>query len=142
MRLRLEVPYNDEWTPALVDAPFQLEPGASLDLGDVRFAPSLPVEVLVVDQTGQPVEGFAVRRKYDSINSWCVAHNTDKKGKAFFHVNPNSQGQFRVSDLKGPAEISKATNLSFDFRVSDKAPEEPFRITVTDQQIAVLRGGQ
>jgi len=139
MRLRVTAPYNDEWAPATVEAPFQLEPGASLDLGEVRFAPSLPVEVLVVDPQGRPVEGFAVRRKYDSVESWSVAHNTDRDGKSRFHVFPNSQGKFGIVGLKGPPAIAKAANLTIEFRVAEKAPAEPYRIAVTDEQVGVLR---
>ena len=110
--------------------------------GDVQFKPSLRAEVLVVDQAGKPVEGFAIRRKYDSTNSWCVAHNTDETGTAFFHVHPNSQGQFRVTDLKGPVDVSQAMNLSVKFQTGETDPKEPFRIKVTDEQIALLRKGK
>ena len=139
MRLRVAAPYNDEWAPATVEAPFQLEPGKILDLGQVRFAPSLPIEVLVVDPQGRPVEGFAVRRKYDSPEPWSVAHNTDRDGKSRFHVFPNSQGQFAIMDLKGPPAIAKAENLAVEFRVADKAPAEPYRLTVSQEQIGLLK---
>ncbi len=139
MRMRFESPYNDEWSPALIDKPFRLEAGTVTDLGELHFAPSLPVEVQVTNSAGQPVEGFAVRRKRDSDGVWCVAHNTDEKGKAFFHVHPNSTGEFRVTDLQGPQEITQAENLSAKFTISEKPPKQPFRITVTDEQIAALR---
>ncbi|MEI8021016.1 MAG: carboxypeptidase-like regulatory domain-containing protein [Schlesneria sp.] len=139
MRMRFESPYNDEWSPALIDKPFRLEAGTVTDLGELHFAASLPVEVQVTNSAGQPIEGFAVRRKHDSDGAWCVAHNTDEHGKAFFHVHSNSTGEFRVTDLQGPKEITQAENLSAKFTVSEKPPKQPFRITVTDEQIAVLK---
>ena len=139
MRMSFESPYNDEWSPALIDKPFRLEAGTVTDLGELQFPPSLPVEVHVTNSAGKPVEGFAVRRKHDSDNAWCVAHNTDEKGKAFFHVHPNSSGEFRVTDLQGPKEITQAENLSAKFTISEKSPKQPFHITVTDEQIATLR---
>ena len=139
MRMRFESPYNDEWSPALIDNPFRLEAGTVTDLGELQFTTSLPVEVLVTNSAGKPVEGFVVRRKHDSDNAWCVAHNTDEEGKAFFHVHRNSTGEFRVTDLQGPKEITQAENLSAKFNVGEKHPKQPFRITVTDEQIAALR---
>jgi hypothetical protein len=99
----------------------------------------LPVEVLVVDPRGRPVEGIAVRRKYDSVEPWSVAHNTDRDGKSRFHVFPNSQGKFGIVDLKGPPAIAKAANLTIEFHVAEKAPAEAYRIAVTDEQVGVLR---
>ncbi len=139
MRIRFESPYDDKWSPALIDKPFRLEAGTVTDLGELQFPPSVPVEVLVTNSAGKPVEGFAVRRKHDSDDAWCVAHNTDKEGKAIFHVHPNSSGEFRVTDLQGPQEITQAANLSAKFTTGEKLPKQPFRITVTDDQIAALR---
>ena len=139
MRMRFESPYNDEWSPALIDKPFRLEAGTVTDLGELHFAASLPVEVQVMNSAGQPIEGFAVRRKHDSDGAWCVAHNTDERGKAFFHVHPNSTGEFRVTDLQGAKEITQAENLSAKFTISEKPPNRPFRITLTEEQIAVLK---
>ncbi len=140
LRLRFETPYDDKWTPTTIAEVLQLEPAAMRDLGDVRFAASLPVSVRVVDSRGEGVEGFAVRRMYQGENAWCVAHNTDQDGLAHFHVHPKSQGQFRVMDLAGPKEIIEAKNLRTEFRVGDQPPATALEITVTDEQIKLLRG--
>lgn len=139
LRLRFDAPYDDAWAPAQTATAQQFDPGAILNLGDVKFAASLPAKVLVVDPSGKPVEGFAIRRKYSQENGWCVAHNTDKNGEAFFHVHPDSQGQFRVTDLGDAVRDDKAKNLGVDFRVGKTAPETPFKIVVTDEQVAMLR---
>jgi len=140
LRLRLESPYDDKWTPATIAQPLRLEPGGSKDLGDLTFAASLPVDVRVVDARGAPVEGFAVRRMYQGENAWCVAHNTDQQGLAHFHVRPISQGVFRVSDLRG--EAAKAKNLTAEFKIGDQSPPNPVVITVTDEQVQLLRGAK
>ena len=142
LRLRFETPYNDEWAPATIDRPLTLDPGATVDLGDLQFAASLSAQVQVVDPNGKPVEGFAVRRKYNSTNAWCVAHNTDERGKAFFYVHPHSQGQFRVTDLQGSPEVTLAKNLSVDFQIGETTPKQVFTIQVTDEQVAALRKGK
>jgi hypothetical protein len=81
LRVRFESPYDDAWGPALVET-VQLEAGASKEAGDLHFTASLPVVVRVVDSRGKPVEGIPVRRMYHAENAWCVAHNTDKDGRA------------------------------------------------------------
>ena len=139
LRLRFETPYNDEWAPAVTQQPIQSDVGTSTDLGEIVLAASLPVYVLVTDQAGKPVEGFAVRRKYVSENVWSVAHNTDERGKAFFHVHPNSEGEFRVSEMHRPFELSKDPNLSLSFETNERAPKEPYRIKLTEEQIASQR---
>jgi len=83
-----------------------------------------------------------VRRMYQGENSLSLAHNTDKDGRAQFHVLPNSQGQFRVHDLPGPKEARLAENLLAEFKAGDQPPQEPFSITLTDAQIGLLLGGK
>jgi len=141
LRVRFETPYDDAWGPAVIEA-VQLEPGATKEAGDLRFPASLPAIVRVVDARGKPVEGVPVRRMYQGENAWSLAHNTDKDGRAQFHVHPNSQGQFRVHDLPGPEEARLAKNLLADFQVGNQPPKEPFAITLTDAQIALLLGGK
>jgi hypothetical protein len=141
LRVRFESPYDDAWGPALVET-VQLEAGSSKEAGDLHFTPSLPVVVLVVDPRGKPVEGIPVRRMYQGENAWCVAHNTDKDGRAQFYAYPNSQGQFRILDLPGPKEARDAANLGVEFKVSDQPLPEPFAITITDSQIDSLLKGK
>lgn len=140
LRLRFETPYHDQWTPPTIDAVVRLERGASQDLGDLKFSPSLPVVVRVVTRDGKPVEGFAVRRFHRAQNAWSVAHNTDKDGRASFFVQRRSEGKFRVSDLNGPQDVAEAPNLFVDYRVDETAPDKPLTIEVTEAQVTLLRG--
>jgi hypothetical protein len=141
LRVRFEMPYDDQWTPTVVEE-LQLEPRTTKEIGDLHFAASLPAVARVIDRNGKPVEGVPVRRMYAGENAWCVAHNTDGGGLAHFYVHPNSTGQFWVSDLPGPKEVRMAENLLTGFKVSDQAPHEPFTITITDAQIELLLGAR
>jgi hypothetical protein len=142
LRVRFDSPYDDKWAPTITEAAMQLKAGATHEVGDLRFAPCLPATVRVVDKAGKPVEGLPVRRKYADGDSWCVAHNTDQDGQAFFHLRPNSQGQFWVSDLPGSPDAGKASNLYGEFTIKDKSATEPFSITVNDEQIQLWRGAK
>ncbi len=136
LRLMLESPYDDAWAPAVIEPPLQLEPGQTREIGDVHFAAALPAVVRVVDQAGRPLEGIPVRRRSGNIGS--VAHNTDAAGEASFFVNPQSRGQFYVSNLPGPRERSTAANLFAPFEIDQEAPSEPFVITLTEEQQRLL----
>jgi hypothetical protein len=142
LQLRFDVPYDDKWAPALVKEPLQLEARTTHDIGDVSFAAAMQGSVRVVDAAGKPVEGLPIRRMYAGSNSWSVAHNTDKDGLAHFYLHPHSRGRFRVSDLPGSEAVNRASNLFAEFAVEDKPPAEPVAITVTDEQIALLRGAK
>jgi hypothetical protein len=140
LRLRLETPYHDEWAPATLPQWIRLEPGGSLDLGPVAFAASLPVTVEVVDARGKPVEGIPVRGKHEDDGAWCVAHVTDARGLARFHVHPRSRGEFRVTDIPGGAGDANAPNLRASFEVGEKVGSEqaPYRIALEDRQIEAI----
>lgn len=142
LRLRFETPYDDQWSPHTIAKPIQLKPAATLEIGDIRFAAALSAVVHVFDKEGHSVEGIPVRRMHNADRAWCVAHNTDKDGRAFFYINPNSQGQFWVSDIRGPEEVAMAKNLFADFDVAEAAPDHEFQITVTDEQIRLLLGAK
>ena len=141
LRIRLETPYADEWAPARVDTPLQLEQGAVLDVGDLHFAASLPATVVVADGKGNPVEGAPVRRMYSDGDEqiWSIPHNTDKDGLVHFHLHPGSRGKFRMSDLASPRGAGKPDNLATDFEVGQKAPEKRFEIVLTEEQVRELR---
>ena len=74
-----------------------LAQGQAIDLGRHEFKPALEVLVLVTDAQGEPLEGVPVRQVWDG-NHWGVAHNSDVSGISRFHVVPNSQGEFGVSN--------------------------------------------
>jgi hypothetical protein len=140
LQMRFETPYNDEWCPTIIDKPLQLEAQQVLEIGDLRLSASLPATVRVIDSQGNPVEGAAVRRMYTDERVWSVAHNTDKKGIAHFHLHPGSKGQFRVYDMPGRPEPVAAKNLVIAFETGKGAPGQPFEIIVTDEQLRLLRG--
>lgn len=142
LQLRFDVPYDDKWVPALVKEPLQLEAGTTHDIGDVSFAEAMQASVRVVDKAGKPVEGLPVRRMYAGSDSWSVAHNSDQDGLVHFYLHPNSRGKVRVSDLPGPQAVGQASNLFAEFAVADKPPAEPIAISVTDEQIGLLRGAK
>jgi hypothetical protein len=139
LKLRFDTPYDDAWTPPSINEIVQIAHGATHDAGELKFIPSLPVVVQVVDQAGQSVEGAAVRRFYPAKNAWSVVHNTDRDGRATFLLHPNSKARLQVSDLNGPEEITQAANLTVEFPLGDTPPAEPLRITVTDAQLELLR---
>ena len=139
--LCLQTPYDDKWDDAIVEG-LQLEPRATKEAGDVRFAANLPVSVRVVDPRGKPIEGVPVRQKYVRDNAWSVAHNTDKDGLAQFYFPRNSAGQFKVFDLPGPEQVRNAPNLLAKFTVGDEPPAQPATITLTDTQTELLLGQQ
>jgi hypothetical protein len=141
LQVRFDTPYDDQWAPAMVEEVL-LEPGISKEIGELRFAACLPGAVRVVDSRGKPVEGAPVRRMYQGDDGWCVAHNTDSQGLAHFHLRPNSEGKFWVSDLPGPQEVRMAENLLTGFKVGDAAPTEQPTITLTDAQIKLLLGAK
>lgn len=138
LRMSFECPYDDEWAPTEMEMPIQLPQAETLDLGDLHFTAALPATVRVVGQGGQPLEGIPVRRKYTKGDAWSVAHNTDAQGEAYFHVIPNSQGQFRAT-IVGGREADKEENVTFEFDVSDKRPVEPFEIVITEEQLQRFR---
>jgi hypothetical protein len=139
LRVRFETPYDDKWSSADV-ASLRLDPQATKEIGDLRFAANLPIAVRVVDPQGRGVEGAPVRWMLDGDNGWSVAHNTDAEGIARFHVEPNSAGRFWVSDLPGPIEAQQAKNLYAKYQIADQSPKELLTITLTDAQVELLLG--
>lgn len=140
LRLRFDSSYDDHWAPAVVDTPLQLAAEAQHELGDIRFQAAFPVVVRVVDKAGAPLEGIPLRQRYTQMNAWGVAHNTDKEGKATFHVNPKAAGEFRVVDLPGSKEAREADNLGTPFEASESPPTGEFQVSLTDEQFMLLRG--
>lgn len=120
----------------------QLKAGALIEHGDFRFNVAFPVVVRVVDISGKPVEGVPLRQKYLSTNSTSVAHNTDMEGRAYFHINPKSKGEFRLHDLPCSQEARQAANLGVSFEADDKPPPKLLEIVILDEQLQLLRGGK
>jgi hypothetical protein len=95
LRLQLRMPYDDQWSPFITEASFNLDHGEVLDIGKIDLKPALKVYVKVVDAAGEPVEGVPVRKLVGNTGS--VAHNTDENGRVMFYLPPYSQGKFYVS---------------------------------------------
>jgi hypothetical protein len=134
LRVEFRSPYDARWGSATTKV-VRAEQGETIALGDVRLPKSLPVSVRVVDDEGRPLEGFAVRSSSVDQQVWTVAHNTDAKGLAYFFVPPDSAGRFRV-DSPGPPQPG---NIEMKFQIRDSAPESPFEIRLTAEQIRLIR---
>jgi hypothetical protein len=120
LHIEFDLPYNDEWSIPVGTPEVQLGRGETLDLGELIIERSLAVTVLVVDEKDQPVEGIPVRRWYERV-SGTVAHNTDAKGLAHFHIKPSAKGRFRITDFND----RRRTFPSVDFETEKKAPDKP-----------------
>lgn len=131
LRMKFDTPYDDKWAPAVLDKPVELKAGETHDAGDLKFAACLEATVKVVDGKGLAVEGLPVRRKYADGDGWSVAHNTDKDGLAYFHLRPNSRGQFRAFDPPGQPAGDQVSIPLIDFNIQSKPPGEPLLIRVT-----------
>ncbi len=95
LRLQLQMPYDDQWSPFMTEESFNLGHGEVLDIGKIELKPALKVYVKVVDAASEPVEGVPVRKLVGNTGS--VAHNTDENGRVMFYLPPYSQGKFYVS---------------------------------------------
>lgn len=142
LRLRFQCRYDDQWSPHTCETLIQLKAGETQLIGDIDFTPSLSAIVRVMDKTGRPVEGIPVRRMHHEERGWSVAHNTDKDGRAFFYVYPDSTGQFGILDIHGARDGKMPANLFADFKVGRDSPKAEFQITLTDGQIRRLLGAR
>ena len=139
LKVRFDSPYDDKWSPVNSDEVFQLKQNELHKRGEVRFVSALEAKVKVVDETGKPLEGYAVRKKLTQGDTWSISHNTDKDGLCSFFIPPKAQGQFRVTDLPGDAEVNKAANLSVDFTINETSPQDPFLIKLTPDQVKLFQ---
>jgi len=138
LRMSFGTPYQDRVCGARCETLVRLAVGKSQDLGEVTFAPALPVAVRVVDRAGKPVEGVPVRRMYDGAKGWSVSHNTDEQGVAHFYVEPHRKGRFGVSELLRGEAANAAGAPRGAFDVADKPPAGPLVITLTPAHIQKL----
>jgi hypothetical protein len=140
LTLELLTPYDEQLCDATYEKPIRLAAGGSLDIGEVVFARALRVTVRAVDEAGKGVEGVPVRWMYEGTNTWSLAHNTDADGLARFFAVPNSRGKFGVPDFprRGTEQIIDEPQVAFE--VGDKAPAEPWVITLTPAHIQKLFG--
>jgi len=84
---------NDWWSPIYTEQ-IRLEPGQSIELGQIDIEPRMPVYVQVLDSSGKAVKGVAVRhgRVYQDHNHYFLGQRriTDTDGLAEFLVPPYS----------------------------------------------------
>jgi hypothetical protein len=137
LRVAFSSPYDARWGPALTEV-LEAQQGAVLAAGAFSLPKALAVSVRVLDHRGNPIEGLAVRSRPADVNSWSVAHNTDVKGLAHFFCPPNATGKFRV-ELKPPRAASKAETIETTFQVRDNAPESPFEVRLTAEQVLLIQ---
>jgi hypothetical protein len=134
LHVHFSTPYNDEWSIPADSPEMCMNPGETLDLGELILEPSLKVTVLVVNEQDKPVEGVPVRRFYEGT-AGTVAHNTDAKGLAQFYLIPESRGRFRIVDFpKRPKQLPSA-----DFEAGKTASDKPIvTIKLTQEQVDAL----
>jgi hypothetical protein len=99
LRLRLEMPYDEQFCPIVIPQTIYLGHGETADLGHFTFERALAVQVKAVDAAGRALEGIPVRALHvdrDAVRAWSVPHNTDEHGLARFYLVPNSAGSFGV----------------------------------------------
>ncbi|GAJ07511.1 unnamed protein product, partial [marine sediment metagenome] len=101
LRVRLDAPYDRQWSPVKIPQTIHLEQGQVLDLGHVTFEPALEVFLKVIDSMGQPVEAAPVRILRDETTVWSVSHNSNEQGVSRFFVSPFSQDSGAIGRIDG-----------------------------------------
>lgn len=143
LRLRLDLPYNDQWSPKEPDVVLKLAAGETKDIGEASFEASLKLTVRVLDPLGNPVEGAPIRRLDTARNCWSVVHNTDARGDAIFLVPPRSIGEFGIIDLPGMQGGAVPANLKLRYEIGPKLEnDKPLLMHLTAEQIRALRGAK
>ncbi|MHC4327893.1 MAG: Ig-like domain-containing protein [Planctomycetota bacterium] len=95
IQIEIRARWDRRWCPLTVDPPLYLTQGQTLDLGRFVLQPMVKVAVVVVDSTGEPVEGVPVKWTVDGSPASPV-YNTDEDGIALLNVPPNSRVSFVV----------------------------------------------
>jgi hypothetical protein len=134
LKLQLQMPYDDQWSPFVTEESFSLGHGEVLDIGRIELKPALKVYVKVVNPDGEPVEGVPVRKLVGNTGS--VAHNTDEKGRVMFYLPPYSRGKFYVS-YYGRAEegrIRLKEELPFQI-IGEENSESEFILELSDDML-------
>ena len=131
-------PGRQKWVEELAH-PHTL-PQALIDLGVREDA--IRVCVQAVDPEGKPVAGVPIRRllKRGDERVWAVAHLTDQRGLAEFHVPADEEHSFRAAAPDFPS--SGGSNRRFQkvikVRIGDTQPEKPIQIRLTAEQVSIL----
>jgi hypothetical protein len=141
LRLRLDVPYDDRWSPREPDTLLKLAAGETKEIAAIAFEPSLEVKVRVLNEAGQPVEGAPVRRLDAAQNSWSVVRNTDERGEVTFYIRPRSTGQFGIIDLPGLQGGNLPANLTLRYNIGESVEKnKSMLMKLTAEQIQKLKG--
>ena len=127
--------HDDSAAPFVMPETIEMKQGETRNIGEIQFADTLRATVRVVNKDGTPLEGLVVRSLHDDERAWSLPHNTDASGEAFFGLNPNSTGKFRVGDPR-PDEQGKPAETTFE--VKDEPPAKPYQIQITDEQLQSL----
>src|SRR5664279_5425575 len=141
LQIELKTPYNEEWSAITSADAIRVRQGEIRTIGEMTILRALEVEVEVVDADGKPVPNVLLSRDYDD-RIYSKSRPTDANGRATFHVNRNSHGNFvvRWKETGGIPKRDKDPNLFASFEVGTEAPAgQPYRIQLTAEQVSRLK---
>ncbi len=95
-QLRLRPGNHRKWSPLFIEETIYLEQGQELDLGLVKFEPTIKVTVKVVDSEGKTLEGALISLSQETGMERFRLGYTDHEGTIEAFVCPNVKSQFRV----------------------------------------------
>ncbi len=139
LRLKLEMPYDEEFCPILIPQEIRLAQGETADLGRFTLERAITIQVRVTDSAGQTLEGIPIRTLEigpDGMQHWGVSHNTDEQGIVRFHVVPNSTGSLGVFYHDEKTGALKET-LDYEVRGPQDAGHE-FVLKLSDEMVSLL----
>jgi hypothetical protein len=96
-QLRLRPGYHSKWSPLLIERTIYLEQGQELDLGLVKFEPTIKVMVKVLDSEGKALEGALISLSQETGMERFRIGYTDHEGRIEAFVCPNVKSEFRVT---------------------------------------------
>jgi len=137
MTLQIQVQAESQWDPVVVPN-VKLEQGEVLDLGRVDFGPALKVKVMLIDSSGQPVEGITVRQVSENGLFWGRWGVTNTDGIAFLNVARYSKGKFVVQDYaKPPPQKRLLEGIAYQIGGQEDAGKE-FTLRLSDEILNLI----
>ena len=133
LKLKLSMPYHEQWCPVIFDQVIFLQQGQTLDLGKYTLKPAIEISARVLNAASEPVEGIPVRAIFDGHGT--VAHNSDANGIVRFQVPPNTKGEFVVHyiDEAAARELLRETT---PFEAANESRQ--FTIKISDEMLALF----
>ena len=109
-----------------------------LDLGRVDFGPALKVNVMVIDSSGQPVEGVTVWQLSGNKLFWGRSGVTNAEGIAFLNVPRYSKGEFVVGTRATKSEPQPLQEgISYQVAGEEDASKE-FTLRLSDEILNLI----